>query len=183
MIQKHERGVILVTVLVFLLLLMILGISAFDTSLLEVKISTNTHLANQYFESAESALRAGELATQQDQASTCFYSEAMSADYFKSKEISWWIQNACHASLRETELHFVVERIAMDPCVQMTKKDGINMPGVVYYRVSARAIANNEPSSYSKLLQSTLVKAEPQSSADCEKIRDIPPGRQSWRQL
>ena len=55
--MKHEKGVILVTALIFLLILTILGVSSMSGTVLEERMAGNQADRNMAFQAAESALR------------------------------------------------------------------------------------------------------------------------------
>ncbi|MCB1858087.1 MAG: pilus assembly protein PilX [Gammaproteobacteria bacterium] len=55
-----ERGAVLITALMILLLLTIFGVSTMDTNILDEKMAGNMRDRNTAFQAAESALRAGE---------------------------------------------------------------------------------------------------------------------------
>jgi type IV pilus assembly protein PilX len=57
---KHQRGVALIMALVFLILLTLLGLTSINTTTLEEKMANNTRDRDLAFQSAETALVAGE---------------------------------------------------------------------------------------------------------------------------
>ncbi len=59
--HKKQKGIVLVVSLIFLLLMTIIGISGMKNTVLEEKMAGNFKDRNMAFQSAESALRAGEL--------------------------------------------------------------------------------------------------------------------------
>jgi type IV pilus assembly protein PilX len=64
MTAKSERGMALLVSLVFLLLLTLIGISSMQNATLQEKMAGSATLRNQSFQSAESALRVGEIDVQ-----------------------------------------------------------------------------------------------------------------------
>lgn len=57
---SHQRGMVLLVSLVFLLLLTMLGISSMQNASLQEKMAGSVSLRNQTFQTAEAALRVGE---------------------------------------------------------------------------------------------------------------------------
>jgi type IV pilus assembly protein PilX len=59
---RHQRGMVLLTSLIFLLLLTFLGLSSLQNATLQEKMAGSLKLRNESFQAAEAALRAGESA-------------------------------------------------------------------------------------------------------------------------
>ena len=59
--RKRQRGAVMITALMILLLMTIFGISTMDTNILEEKMAGNMRDRNTAFQAAESALRAAEI--------------------------------------------------------------------------------------------------------------------------
>ena len=58
---SRQRGVVLVTGLIFLVILTLLGVTAMQTTILEERMAGNLRDENLAFQAAEAALREGEL--------------------------------------------------------------------------------------------------------------------------
>jgi len=63
--RRHERGIALVTVLVFMVILSIIGMAAMQSSGLQEKMSGNMRNQDVAFQAAETAVRQGELWVEQ----------------------------------------------------------------------------------------------------------------------
>jgi len=100
-----QRGAIMITALMILLLMTVFGISTMDTNILEEKMAGNMRDRNTAFQSAESALRAAEawLAAQAnlpdirdvtDSSDTSPLWDLNTADPDSSNNIPWWEESA-----------------------------------------------------------------------------------------
>lgn len=61
MLGSHQRGMVLVVSLVFLVIMTLLGLAAMQNTSLEERMAGNVRAENVAFQAAEAALRAGEL--------------------------------------------------------------------------------------------------------------------------
>lgn len=64
-LRSKQRGIVLVTGLIFLVMMTLLGVTAMQTTMLEEKMVGNLRDENLAFQAAEAALREGELFLQQ----------------------------------------------------------------------------------------------------------------------
>ncbi|MCP4284248.1 MAG: pilus assembly protein PilZ, partial [Gammaproteobacteria bacterium] len=101
----NQRGAIMITALMILLLMTVFGISTMDTNILEEKMAGNMRDRNTAFQSAESALRAAEawLAAQAnlpdirdvtDSSDTSPLWDLNTADPDSDNNIPWWEEDA-----------------------------------------------------------------------------------------
>jgi Tfp pilus assembly protein PilX len=170
------QGMVLITVLLFILILAGLAISSLDTSWLELQMSRNWRDQVASFAAAETALHAGEMAVlQRGSTLHCYYPEADDSLPFKSK--AWWCSSAtCQDG--QSQGRYTVEFIVSEPCVQVRDSE----TGSDFYRITAVAVDEN--SSSVTYLQSYLAKPSDKKvqCTDPEK-HVINRGRQSWVQL
>lgn len=64
-VGSRQRGIVLMTGLIFLVMMTLLGVTAMQTTILEEKMAGNLRNENLAFQAAEAALREGELFLQQ----------------------------------------------------------------------------------------------------------------------
>ncbi len=69
-LHRHQRGVVLPVVLIFMVVMMLLGVSAVRNITLEEKMAANSRSQNLAFQAAEQALRSCEILMQQGQIQT-----------------------------------------------------------------------------------------------------------------
>ena len=112
---KKERGAVMITALMILLLMTVFGISTMDTNILEEKMAGNMRDRNTAFQAAESALRAAEIwiAAQTDVHSMTLRDVSDSTDtnplwdhsspdpdnsnnktWWEERDAAWWADNA-----------------------------------------------------------------------------------------
>jgi len=100
-----QRGAVMITALMILLLMTVFGISTMDTNILEEKMAGNMRDRNIAFQAAESALRAGEslvaswsvlpdIRDVNDSTDTSPLWDLNSADPVTNNNIPWWGESA-----------------------------------------------------------------------------------------
>ena len=103
--KGRQRGAIMITALMILLLMTVFGISTMDTNILEEKMAGNMRDRNTAFQAAETALRAGEslvaswgvlpdVRDSSDSTDTSPLWVLNSADPVTSNNIPWWGEGA-----------------------------------------------------------------------------------------
>ena len=103
--RENERGAVMITALMILLLMTIFGVSTMDTNILEERMAGNMRDRNIAFQAAESALRVAEswIAAQttlpdvrdtSDSTDTSVLWDLNDADPDTSNNIPWWEESA-----------------------------------------------------------------------------------------
>lgn len=172
--KRRQRGLVLITSLLFLLMLTIIGITALSTTTLEEKMAGNTRDLNIAFQAAEAALRDAEnwLAQQSSEPTAVSTCASPPCDVWQSNVLpdlstqtdSWWQANA--REYRTSGTREITEAGA-DPrhvieflkTVSDTLRRGHEYapePGNSYYRVTARGTGGT--STAQAVVQSTFVK-------------------------
>lgn len=166
--RYRQHGSALIVSLVFLLLLTMLGIGAMKSSVLQERIAGNTRDTNLAFQSAESALRAGENVLNQNVLPTFDNSVAgyrkqidkMTGDYW-SKTYKWDDVAAVGGGSQQFKgalggviavPRFVIEELNSED-VQGSVKAGAQKNNFTYYRITARGMGQSQDAVV--ILQST----------------------------
>ena len=145
-----QRGVALITGLIFMVVLTLLVVAAMRTTILEEKMAGNTRDMNLAFQAGEAALRAGEqvlnCATLPAFSTTGAYLTVGSRDdnYWLSTH-NWTTSAVTYASVPSGTAQapaFVIEELAAVPTAGFSKKAG-PLTELGYYRVTARGVGAN----------------------------------------
>ncbi len=149
--QNRQKGMVLITGLIFLLVLTILGISAMSSTSVVEKMTQNFRDASTAFEAAESALGDGEnwvqnQGSQPIPVTSCSSNPCQVWAYnnfgsFWTQPDSWWTTNAVPYSstisgvaLQPT---YVIEQFTFVP-YQLSPDAQSKGQGYYYYRITAR---------------------------------------------
>lgn len=145
-----QRGVALITGLIFMVVLTLLVVAAMRTTILEEKMAGNARDVNLAFQSGEAALRAGEQvlngASLPAFTTTGSYLTVGSRDdtYWLSTH-NWTTNSVAYASRPDGTAaapSFVIEELAAVPAAGFSKKAG-PLTETGYYRVVARGVGGN----------------------------------------
>lgn len=182
--DRNQIGFILVTFLIFLTICLLLGISVFSTSLMEVLISNNFHQQRKNFLLAESALRTVERTISEHGNYACYASESLPSNYFQGQDYTWWKSKACQGNFKGNSFYYFIENMGKIMCTVVNKLhiNDVNNQGVVYYRITVRLADMNDYDRFVTMLQSTYVLPTT-TEHSCDQVRQINSGRQSWRSL
>lgn len=145
-----QRGVALITGLIFMVVLTLLVVTAMRTTILEEKMAGNARDINLAFQSSESALRAGEQVLNQASlpafASTGAYlTQASRDDTYWLSTHNWTTNSALYSSVPNgvaAAPSYVIEELASVPTPGFTKKAG-PLSEIGYYKVTARGVGGN----------------------------------------
>lgn len=158
--RTKQRGVALITGLIFMVVLTLLVVAAMRTAILEEKMAGNARDINLAFQSGEAALRAGEQvlngASLPAFAGTGSYLTQGSRDdaYWLSTH-NWTANSVPYGSVPNgvaVAPSFVVEELASVPIPGFSKKAG-PLSETGYFKVTARGVGGN--SNTVVLVQST----------------------------
>lgn len=147
---SSQRGVALITGLIFMVVLTLLVVAAMRTTILEEKMAGNTRDINLAFQASEAALRAGEQvlngATLPAFSATGSYLSIGSRDdaYWLSTH-NWATDSVVYASVPNGTAaapSFVVEELPAVPVPGFSKKAGA-LTETGYFRVVARGVGGN----------------------------------------
>jgi type IV pilus assembly protein PilX len=174
------RGAVLFLCLVLLLVLGVIGTSALETSVLEVRLARNHQDVQTAFQAAEAALRQGEavVAALDDDAATAVdggssWRVAMSDHTFSWRDPAVWRGPGTGASGAG---RYLIERLA-------AAED--ERTRLVVFRVTARGVGRH--GDVHVLLQSTYGHAwwsvVEDEAVDRDRLVGLPVGRLSWREV
>lgn len=147
---ETQRGVALITGLIFMVVLTLLVIAAMRTTILEEKMAGNARDINLAFQSAEAALRAGEQvlngASLPAFASTGPYlTQGSRNDAYWLSTHNWTTNSVPYGSVPNgvaVAPSFVVEELASVPIPGFSKKAG-PLSETGYFKVTARGVGGN----------------------------------------
>ena len=168
MCMFNQRGIILVSVLIFLFLLSLLALHGLSNSQLQTKISSNLLLQAQELQALEAGLTAGEILAANPQKSTCVIVE--------STVQPWSNNNHCAAQFDNLTINYLVEELSTDVCLitgYTANQEAILAKGDIYRVTSWDANQG--------ILQTTY---SVQKNSKCtDVISKIWTGRLSWREI
>jgi Tfp pilus assembly protein PilX len=158
--KQAQKGMVLITVLIFLLVLSLLSLSALNTSQLQVHMSYNLKDSAQTLQAAETGLVAAEKQLISTKKPGCFSAQELSTDKNKKP----WLQqaNTCQTKLAGIPVKYFIEQLVNQPCRTL-------------YQITAWTNDN-----YSTIVQNIYAVAINTSS--CEKS-PVAVGQLMWREL
>lgn len=160
--KQKQQGIILITVLIFLLVLALLSLTALSTSQLQIHMSHNLGDTIQELQAAEAGLHAGEQQLLLNKKPMCFTEKPFVT---KSGEYPWLDQtNTCKISFAQIPVKYLIEQLPNETCR-------------TFYRVTAWATTNNN---HPTIVQS--IYARPTAKPGCEK-NPVMAGRLLWEEL
>lgn len=174
---REQHGIILATVLIFLLMLTVLGLSAMSGSVLQIHMSRSLHENLAEFEAAEMTLVIGEKHLNNAAPLECISSEPLPK---AQQENPWLTKKTCIVSgANHMKGHYFIERLKDIGCVQGSKQNNTG----IYYRITAWATVSDD--GVPTILQSTYIQA---SQEICDEhnpatAHPIQAGRLAWREL
>lgn len=147
---SSQRGVALVTGLIFMVVLTLLVVSAMRGTLLEEKMAGNARDADLAFQAAEAALRAGEQVLNQATPPVfaltgAYLSVGTRDDAYWLNTHNWTTDSVAYSSVPAGAAlapRFVIEELPAVPAAGFSKKAGV-IPETGYYRVIARGVGGN----------------------------------------
>ena len=201
-----QRGYILVTTLIFLLILTLLTVGALEWGMMQLKINHNISLGQENFQAAESALRFAEKKLEQGNVTTmpCFTDKARDVNELTNQSVASWRTMACSQLFYGKTLFYFIEELARLSCDELNpekamhsfglvadvalgqeinKNESItNKDAMIFYRVTSAASEDQSNGFYPVILQSTFAVAAPASPCKSQ-IKLSLLGRQSWREV
>jgi Tfp pilus assembly protein PilX len=148
--MKKQQGVVLVTVLIFLLALMLLSVGALATSQLQIRMSNNLHDHLQTFQAAEAGLRAGEKQVLQPEKPACFSATPLSPT--KQDKYPWLKQKSCDFEFAKIPTHYFIEQLSGISCYRVTAWAGLKNNSLVILQ-SIYAVPGDKPCDEKEITQ------------------------------
>ena len=170
---KHSYGFVLIVVLIYLQLFSIFSLYALENSLIASKQSKNTLEQNRLFIAAERVLRFAENKLMSE-SPNCFI-PITSVNDLLNKPVDWWQQTGCKGSIHERSYYYIIELLEDNPCAVADNYQSS------YYRISVLLTTGDDDNNIR--LQSTVIKPTKIDMVCNEKIYQVTPGRQMWREL
>lgn len=149
-VSSRQRGAVLITGLIFLVVLTLLAVAGMRTTILEEKMAGNARDADIAFQAAEAALKAGEQVLTQPAlpnfaAGTAYLPAGKRTDTYWLSTHNWTTQSVAYVpSLAGTNSppQFVIEQMASTTEVGGSLKFGaVTESGI--YRITARGTGGN----------------------------------------
>lgn len=162
-----QQGFILPTVMIFLLIFTLLGLSALSLSQLEMHMSRNTQTAQMELESAETGLRTAEITLIRNQSISCLISMQFNP---------WKSDQTCQFSSNCQTGQYVIEPFPKYEyfCV----KQGESQHTALFYRITAWFAFKQ--TKHPTIVQSIFVKPGELYKGKCHEIMV---GRTSWQEI
>ncbi len=173
---ENNKGIVLVTLLLFMQILTFLGLFLLQSSLLGQKIAHGTFKQQSIFEVAESVLQTIETKMIQNDPN-CLIAVINSKD-LSTKPLDWWQINACSGQFSNYFYYYVVESLGQDACAEI--KNSKNQIAD-YFRVTLNVIEENFDTR--EMLQSTVIKMHNADSLCATHLHSVMIGRQAWCQI
>ena len=176
--MARQKGIVLITVLMFVSLISLLVMMNLMNSGLQRQMNANTRFTIRNFlvaqaglEIAYRALNAGDR--------RCILLKPMSSYHLLMKTQMWWHSGiSCHSQFDHRKIQYVIEPLGVDSCATLDK-----VHSVQYYRITVRAESSNDDFAET-ILQGTVVYPYYFPMEKCEKgKRELSGIWQSWRQL
>jgi len=165
--MKNQRGFVLLTVLLFIQIYALIGMSALLAVLLEQKLIADQKSRRLLLNEAE--LRLSRLAASIASLSEFCRITPQPESRFRSRPLSWWAASSCTESAAGYRSYYVVENLASDPCAQ-------------FYRLTL--LLTHAPEADQKvLLQATIALPAPESEHCDAQPHSVNWGPQSWHEL
>lgn len=164
--MTKEQGLILPTVLIFLMIFTLLGVSALTLSQLEMRMNHNNVSSFQELQSAEKGLSGAEQNLGNDRLISCLIP-------FQLKP--WQSDQTCQIQTSKLIGHYVVEQLPSTDkfCIS---KDNLILQAL-YFRITAWTGKSKHP----LILQSIFIK--PGAQLVNKECKPVSLGRSSWREL
>lgn len=179
LVKSGYGGLVLVSVLLFLLMFSVLAITALNMATLQFRMTQNLIAGDRLFYAAETGLRQASRQLMSGHPSVCLLTTQPLANYYAQQNAAWWLAaQTCHVSSGDIKASYVIEELTHVAC---NKIESAIKAGVNYYRITAWAIsaASQTPT----ILQSTLAVTNPlkqDNVAICDKVHTLSAGQQSW---
>lgn len=173
--MKNTQGIVLVTVMTFLLVLTLLAIGALDASVLAIKQSAQQWQFWQARQAAISANKRQHHAIEGGQSLKCSVPFSINDHYWQRDPAFWRSQPACITHDVTTSSYSVVEKLPDSLCQAISDNQNIEL---ALYRITTFAQATNAAQF---LVQSIVTqKTSPQKACHNPEAR-VSLGLQSWR--
>lgn len=177
-----QKGSILITVLLFLVVATLAVSTALSTSLLELKMNNHFKDKGIALQAAEAGLAQASLRLKSS-ATGCISHERNDDFYFMQTK-SWWLTSGqvCHGNDKEAKISYVIEILSLYPCLRVIDpKNKTKKMTVELFRVTSFAMTKNQHAKI--LLQATYaVASRKKMICEGQEIM-IKTGRQSWADL
>ncbi len=174
---KKNKGFILVSVLLLMQLLAILSCYALADSAAALQTSRLVLAHTLDFIAVEAALGETEITLLQGEVA-CQISPISWTDLLQQPSAFWQTQ-ACHAHQGTLHYDYIVETLALDPCLQLFTADG-QWQAAKLLRLTLRAAPSAQRAAL--FLQSTVATIGMTAEACTGTIYQIAAGRIAWRQ-
>lgn len=185
--QQHQKGIVLITSLMLLLVMSLMAFSALENTQLSSKTGTFLLQHDRNFQIAETTLRNAEKLLKNNGNTwrpNCRYTQH-DHNYFAKQTAAWWLSNAtCSIPNSLSSRRYVIEKLIDTPCAIIhteTKNNTENGTGSSYFRMTVRTASNTGNSPV--ILQSTYALPDDNINQCPQTPRLVSAGRQSWREI
>lgn len=168
--MNNKRGFILLTMLMFIQIYFLLGLTAIEKVLHSEKL--NGHKNSRRIAKNEGLLLMRQLeATFNDQLPACFLS-SLSLENVRRYEPDSWAAYACSGNIKDFHYDYMIEKLGSDHCALIENHEG---RVAVYYRLILRLKPVKHKES-DTLLQGIYVKAEKSNESCSDKQKRMKRG-------
>jgi hypothetical protein len=169
--MKQQRGFVLMTVLLFIQIGALWGISAWEQILLEQKLQADQKARHALLEEAEKRLYRLQGAIL-DLKQVCLIPAQPGAE-LGLRSLAWWKSQGCAESNHSWQSYAVVEKLDEDPCA---------LPASTYYRLTL-LLMTAEDEGQKVLLQITLPLVDANLEHCDDRRHSVDLGPQAWHAL
>lgn len=169
----NNRGLILISVLIFINLIIFLVTIGFTISELQLRMSNNQLQSAKLIQTAQFGLKSARKIMQQHPLNCQI--EIASTHDLSIKSSAWWhLAQTCHGQFAGQKYYYVVEPLQVNNCLYFTENQAAK-----YWRITVRAEQNQA----AVILQETMaLSAKPTGTCPTTKYK-LSSYVQSWRQL
>ncbi|MGD9153052.1 MAG: hypothetical protein PVG30_05300 [Gammaproteobacteria bacterium] len=172
-----NKGLILISVLIFMNLIMLLVAIGFTADELQWRMSNNQLQQAQVMQTAQFGLKAAYLQLKQQHPGDCQISKYSSYE-LSIKSASWWHSaKTCHGEVAGQNYYYVIEPLVIDNCLSINGSHAVK-----YWRITVKAeqaIKNGATA----MLQATIVLPIKPTDKCPVSRHQVTSYLRSWRQL
>jgi Tfp pilus assembly protein PilX len=178
-----ENGSVLFSAIVYLLLLSIIAIAAYEHSFLSNRLSNNHWQSVILASVTEDFLSDLEKQIVHNEGMPCLVPSTSANYYYKLAKGSWRQMTTCQNNKNEVELSGLVEKLQTEPCVYYLQNKK-QYQGITLYRVTVHGeLRQSFQTQQSIITAPDRYKMKGYNRQNCSgKITSIKLGRISWRQ-
>lgn len=171
-----SKGLILISVLIFMNLIMLLVTIGFTASELQWRMSNNQLQQTQVMQTAQYGLKTAYLQLKQHPA--CCQISMYSSYDLSIKSASWWHSTkTCHGNFAGQNYYYVIEPLAIDNCLSIDESLAVQ-----YWRITVRA--EQAVKNGATVMLQAIVVLSARSTDKCPVPRhQLTSYLQSWREL